>query len=88
MMLFQPHISVKVNNDMPHKDAYELVSLQIFNVAAKNDADRERVSRLWSEFVAPLFNLPIHWYLNELKDKARSEKSSHIVRCKFGKFDF
>ena len=82
MLMFQPHISVKVNNDMPHKDAYELVSLQILNVAAKTNADRERVSRLWTEFVAPWFKLPLHWFLNELRDKSKSAKSSHIVKCK------
>lgn len=83
MILFQPHISVKANNKMPHKDAYELVSLQILNAAAKTNADREKASRIWTEFIAPWFNLPVHWFLKELRDKARSEKSSCIVKCMF-----
>ena len=72
---------MKANNNMPHKDAFELVSRQIL-YAAKTNADREKVSRLWTEFVAPWFNLPVHWFLSELRDKARSQKSSCIVKCK------
>lgn len=83
MLLFQPHLSVKASNTMPHKEVYELVSLQIQTSAAKTNADRERVSRLWSEFVVPWFDLPVYWFTNELQDKSRSEKSSCIVKCKF-----
>ncbi len=82
MLLFQPHISVKAHNNMPHKDAHDLVALQVLNVSAKTNADREKASRLWTEFIVPWFDLPVHWFLNELRDKARSDKSSCIVKCK------
>ncbi len=81
MLLFHSHISVKITEDAPHKDVYECVALQVLNAAAKTNADREKTSRIWTEFILPWFNLPTHWFLKELRDKARSEKSSCIVKC-------
>lgn len=83
MLLFHSHASVNVTNTMPHKDLYECLRLQVLNSSAKTNADREKVSRIWTEFILPIFNLPTHWFLNELRDKARSNKSSCIVKCKF-----
>ncbi len=82
MMLFQPHLSVSVANDMPHKEVYELVSMQIQLAAAKTNSDREKTSRFWTEFIVPWFDLPLHWFMNEMQGKLRSEKSSVIVQCK------
>ena len=83
MVLFHSHLSVNATEQMPHKDVYECLALQVLNSAAKTNADREKTSRLWTEFLVPWFNLPTNWFLNELRDKARSEKSSCIVKCKF-----
>lgn len=80
MLLFQQHSSFKASNSMPHHEAYELLSQQLMTGIAKTNADREKVSRIWSEFIVPWFNLPTHWFLGELRDKARSDKSSHIVK--------
>jgi len=80
-ILFQTHLSTRATQNMPHKEVYECLALQVLNSsAAKTNADRERTSRLWTEFLLPWFNLPTHWFLKELKDKARSEKSSCIVK--------
>jgi hypothetical protein len=83
MILYQPHLSVKVNQSMPHKDAYDLISLQILNTAAKTNADRAKASRIWTEFVAPWFGLPLHWFAKEMEDKGRSEQKLYIVQCKY-----
>lgn len=82
MLLFHSHASVNATDKMPHKDLYECLRLQLLNSAAKTNADREKVSRIWTEFILPMFNLPTHWFLKELRDKARSDKSSCIVKCK------
>ncbi len=81
-LLFQSHLSTRATPDMPHKDVYDCIALQVLNSAAKTNADREKSSRLWTEFLLPWFQLPTHWFLGELRDKARSEKSSCIVKCK------
>jgi len=80
MLLFQSHLSVRASANMPHKDVYECLASQVLNSAAKTNADREKTSRIWTEFLAPWFNFSTHWILKELRDKARSEKSSCIVK--------
>ena len=82
MQMYHSHLAVSVNNEMPHKDVYECVDLHVLNSSAKTNADREKTSRIWTEFILPWFSLPTHWFLKELRDKARSEKSSCIVKCK------
>lgn len=84
MLLFQSHASVLANIYMPHKDAYELISLFAVRNIAKTNAEREKSARIWTEFILPWFNLPTHWFLKELRDKARSEKSSGIVKYALG----
>jgi len=84
MLLFQGHASVVVTHEMPHKDAYELISLYTVKNVAKTNSEREKTARIWTEFMLPWFNSPTHWFLKELKDKARSEKSSGIVKYALG----
>jgi len=79
-ILFQTHIKLYGRNDMPHKDAYECVTRLVMNCVAKNNADREKVSRIWGEFIAPWFDLPAHWFHQEMRDRIRSDKSSCIVK--------
>jgi hypothetical protein len=84
MLLFHSHATVNATNDMPHKDVYECLTLQVLNNSAKTNADKEKASRIWTEFILPFFNLPTHWFSKELRDKARSDKSSCIVKYALG----
>lgn len=79
-VLFQSHIRLDASNSMPHKDAYECLTMHIMNGVAKTNADREKVSRVWAEFIAPWFDLPVHWFLEELRQRIRSDKSSCVVK--------
>lgn len=66
---------------MPHKDLYDLVSFQMLRSGAKsNNIHIEKVSRIWTELIVPWFELPLYWFMNELKDKPQSDKT--IVQCK------
>ena len=82
MLLFQSFLSVRATSDTTHKDVYDILALKVLRSAAKTNADREKTSRVWTEFMIPWFGLPIHWFLKGLHDKARSEKSTCIVKCK------
>ena len=83
VLLYQSHLRVCISNSMPHHDAYGLIAALVAGGAAKNNADREKVSRIWAEFVAPWFDLPVHWFTKELRDRARSDKSSCVVKCEW-----
>lgn len=80
-ILYQPHLSVKVlaANNM-HKHVFECITLQIRKGAYRTNGEREKISRVWSEFIVPWFDLPAHWFSNELRLKARSDKNSSVVK--------
>ena len=69
--------------DMPHKDAYKLVATKISS--GKTIDERLIVSRVWAEVIAPTFNYPTHWILNELTGFSRESKSFSIVKCKYSR---
>lgn len=54
LALFQPHLSVLVSKNMPHKHAYDLLSAYL----GKSTSDLESFSELWVNFIAPWFGLP------------------------------
>ena len=69
---------------MPHKDAFNFISIVMINkYVAKTSGDREKACRIWSELIVPFFNLPTYWFLAELRERTRSDKTSSIVKCKF-----
>uniref|UniRef100_A0A7S4MMK3 Histone deacetylase interacting domain-containing protein n=1 Tax=Odontella aurita TaxID=265563 RepID=A0A7S4MMK3_9STRA len=79
-LLFQSHLEARASNAMPHGDAYRLTTMLVMNGVAKTNADREKATRVWAEFVAPWFDLPAHWFLKELRERSRADKSSCVVK--------
>lgn len=62
--LFTPHLSLLYeNNNWVHRDAYRIL---FFAVERGNisPTDKERIHRLWSEFLGPWFNLSLNWMLS------------------------
>jgi len=57
LALFQPHLSVLVSKNMPHKHAYDLLNAYF----AKSSSDKETFSKIWADFIAPWFGLPLRW---------------------------
>ena len=84
-MIFQPHLRIEIDNSMPHKDAYQLLAAQVAAVtsASKSKSEKDRISRIWAEFMVPMFGFPVHWILNELRD-VRDGKASSMVRYTTG----
>jgi hypothetical protein len=80
-MLFQPFITVRLRNDVPfpHKDAFQLLNEQVNKHAARSKLDRERVGRIWAEFVAPWFGYQTNTVVAEVRD---SYVGSSVVTCK------
>jgi hypothetical protein len=55
-VLYQPHVVIPMKEmGFPHKDIFQLVSRRALNGMMKSGADRERVARIWAEFVSPRF---------------------------------
>lgn len=82
-VLFQPYLAVKVGNGMPHKDAFALLSKEILKVA-KSSSDRYKASRLWAEFLVPMFDLPWHLLLGEAQRESKSKNISFVAAYEAG----
>lgn len=62
--LFTPHLSLMYeNNNWAHRDAYRILSFALER-GSISPHDKERVHRLWTDFLGPWFNLSINWMLS------------------------
>lgn len=57
LALFQPHLSVLVSKNMPHKNAFGLLEAYF----VKDGKGKEQFSKIWTEFIAPWFGIPTRW---------------------------
>ena len=56
LALYQPHLSLLVSENMPHKLAHDLLQASF-----TKSSEKEAFSKIWSDFVAPWFGLPSSW---------------------------
>jgi len=82
-LLFQPYVEVRCKVDASHKDALHLVMQQIRSRSNLSALDRERIGRIWAEFVVPWFGYPSYWVMDEVRNSFRGEMSPSVVSCKF-----
>jgi len=76
LVLFQPHLSVLVSKNMPHKDAHNLLEA-FFTRDAKSSSDRKLFSKVWVDFIAPWFGLPSRW---EVSGGSNAGKGASTVK--------
>jgi hypothetical protein len=82
-ILFQPYVSVSANHDaMSHKAVHSLIEAQL-EKSCKKQADRQVVSVIWSEMLIPMFNLPLHWFIETLRKSAFTKKNMVLTKCKY-----
>ena len=81
-LLFQPHLYVEVKpGSISNQHAVRLIAQQVV-MSKLQKADREKVGRVWAEFVVPFFNFPTHWVIDECRDSFRGEINNVVVKCK------
>jgi hypothetical protein len=44
--------------------------------------DRERIGRLWAEFMVPWFGYPVEWIAEEARKSFGGDLNPGIVKCK------
>lgn len=82
-VLYSPYARVPMSETgFPHKDVFQLVCCRNLNGVIKSAADRERVARIWAEFVAPWFGYPSYFILPELRESYRGDDNTCTVKCK------
>jgi paired amphipathic helix protein Sin3a len=81
-MLFQPHLRVGAKVDASHKDAFTFVVQQLKATSKVSPFDRERIGRIWAEFVVPWFGYPSHWVMDEVRSSFRGKITPAVVKSK------
>lgn len=80
-LLYQPYLEVQCKVDISHKHAMQLI-VHTMKVASNVTAlDRERMGRIWAEFVVPWFQYPSHWVLDEVRDSFRGKLCPSVTKC-------
>jgi histone deacetylase complex regulatory component SIN3 len=80
-VLYEPYAVVEMKPGcVSHHFAVRLLSQQVINKASKSKADREKVGRLWTEFIVPFFDYPVHWVNDEARVSFRGELNNFVVQ--------
>ncbi|CAJ1934324.1 unnamed protein product [Cylindrotheca closterium] len=72
-ILYEPYVMLDVKQDSTaHRTAVRLVtqrSVMAFDSTNNHSKrERERIGRVWMEFMVPFFNYPIHWVQDEARE--------------------
>lgn len=81
-LLYQPFMELQCKVDISHKHAFQMI---VYKTKVASDVtvfDRERIGRIWSEFVVPWFQYPTHWVLDEVRDSFSGKLSPSVTKCK------
>ena len=81
-LLFQPYVEVKCKVDIGHKHALEFIVMRIKH-SDISPFDRERIGRIFAEFLLPWFQYPVHWILQEIRDSFRGKLNPSVTKCTF-----
>ncbi|GKY97387.1 hypothetical protein MPSEU_000697200 [Mayamaea pseudoterrestris] len=79
-LLYQPYSIVSCAIDATHKDAMRLI-MDFVGLNHKIKAfDRERIGRIWAEFMVPWFGYPVQWVAEEVRKSFGGKMSPGIVK--------
>lgn len=82
-VLYEPYAVVEMKPGCTsHQCAVKLLTQQVVNKTAKSKADREKVGRIWTEFIVPFFDYPAHWVKDEARESFQGELNNVVVQCK------
>lgn len=79
-LFFQPYVGINLSANVAHKDACKLLSTKLRNNQACSRVDREKVGRIWAEFMLPWFQIPTHNVLDEIRDSFRGDRNPGLVK--------
>lgn len=88
-VLYEPYAVVELKPESTaHRIAVSLLTQQATKNFGETSAVREKMARIWTEFVMPFFDYPVEWVADEARDIIGTQKDddSTVVKCKFSLF--
>ena len=82
-VLYQPYcvIDMKPKSSV-HYHAAKLLTRHMKSMEL-DPAEREKVGRLWAEFMLPFYGYPANWVADDVRESYRGKISNNVVKCKF-----
>ena len=85
-VFYQPYASVEMRPASPvHRIAVGYLIKHIAYRCTTNFDAREKVGRIWTEFMLPFFGYPTSWVLDESRKSYRGKINNAVVQCKYEK---
>jgi paired amphipathic helix protein Sin3a len=83
-VFYQPYASIemKPGSSVHHKAVSYLIKHIAYRCTTNFDA-REKVGRIWTEFMLPFFGYPTFWVCDESRKSYRGKINNAVVQCKY-----
>jgi histone deacetylase complex regulatory component SIN3 len=82
-LMYQPYMEVSCRVDMSHKYALELIFQRSKFSSNVTAFARERIGRIWAEFLLPWFHYPVHWVNMEVRDSFGGKMNPSVTKCTY-----
>lgn len=76
----QPYLETKCDVNLSHKLALELLSAKVKSNGNVSSLDRERIGRIWAEFLVPWFEYPTYWVTSDVRESFGGKLTSTMVK--------
>ena len=86
-VLYEPYAVVEMKPQCEtHHYAVNLIKAEAVRKTISDARTREKVGRIWAEFLIPFFDYPVNWVADEVRDSYRGELRNDVVQCKYSKW--
>jgi len=84
LSLYQPHVSVPISQNMPHKDALDCLGSLFSTDSSKSESNNEKFVVVWKDFISPWFGLPSEWIARYPRTSNSPDRSASTVKFVVG----
>jgi histone deacetylase complex regulatory component SIN3 len=82
-LMYQPYMEVQCRVDVSHKYALDLIFQRLKHSSSVTEFVRERIGRVFAEFLVPWFHYPLHWVNMEVRDSFRGKMNPSVTKCTY-----
>ena len=82
-VLYEPYAVVEMKPQCgAHQYAVRLIKAEATRKTVSDASLREKIGRIWAEFLIPFFDYPVHWVAEEVRESYCGQLGELVVQCK------
>jgi paired amphipathic helix protein Sin3a len=85
-VFYQPYMELDCKIDDSHKYSIHLIAHMIKTSPSVSCFNRERIGRIWAEFMVPWFRYPSHWVIDEVRESFSGKLGPSVTKCTSSNF--